>query len=296
MPVELAQARKGDMRDVHVEAHADRIGGDEIIDFARLEHRHLRIARARRQRAHHHRCTTAQPPQHLGNRVNFLGRESDDHRAFGQSRNFARTCVRQCRKARARDNLRPRHQRLDHRPQRFGPQNHRFVAAARTHQAIGEDMSAFGIGAELRFVERDKAKFAIERHAFGSTQKPARTGRDDAFLAGDQRDFLRPLDLDHPVINFAREQPQWKADHPARMATQTLDREMRLAGVGRAKHGSDRGAGEVGHDHLKIARRPPRCNRSTAINFRPESVRLGANPLVGALQRLTANFVPDPTG
>src|SRR3546814_9564743 len=40
--VELAQRRKGDVAHVHVEAHADRVGRDEIIDLALLIHRELR--------------------------------------------------------------------------------------------------------------------------------------------------------------------------------------------------------------------------------------------------------------
>ena len=52
--VELAVGGEGDVVDVEIEAHADGVGGDEVIDVAVLEHLHLRIARARRQRAQHH--------------------------------------------------------------------------------------------------------------------------------------------------------------------------------------------------------------------------------------------------
>ncbi len=84
--VELAQRGEGDMRDVHVEPHADRVGCDEIIDFARLEHCDLRVARARRKRAHHDRRATAHPAQHFGDRVNLLGREGHDRRSRRQAR------------------------------------------------------------------------------------------------------------------------------------------------------------------------------------------------------------------
>ena len=43
--VELVEPGEGDMGDVHVEAHADGVGGDQIIDLAALEHRHLGVAR-----------------------------------------------------------------------------------------------------------------------------------------------------------------------------------------------------------------------------------------------------------
>ncbi|KAK0358965.1 hypothetical protein LTR94_033198, partial [Friedmanniomyces endolithicus] len=83
-PVEFVQPGKGDMRDIHVEPHADRIGGDEIVDLARLEHLDLCVAGARGKRPHHHRGASAQTAQHFGDGVNLLGREGDDRRALGQ--------------------------------------------------------------------------------------------------------------------------------------------------------------------------------------------------------------------
>ena len=44
----FAVGRKRDVIDVEIEPHADRVGRDEVIDVAVLEHRHLRIAGARR--------------------------------------------------------------------------------------------------------------------------------------------------------------------------------------------------------------------------------------------------------
>ena len=74
------------MVDVHVEPHADRVRGDEIIDLARLEHRDLGVAGARGERAHYHRRTAAQAPQRLGHRIDFLRREGDDRRAAREPR------------------------------------------------------------------------------------------------------------------------------------------------------------------------------------------------------------------
>ena len=76
--IELLQSGKGDMGHVHVEPHANRIGCDEIIDLAALEHRDLRVARGGRERAHHDRRAALEAAQHLGQRVNLLGGESDD--------------------------------------------------------------------------------------------------------------------------------------------------------------------------------------------------------------------------
>ena len=65
-PVELADAGKGDMVEIHVEPHPDRIGGDEIIDLARLEHPDLGVARPRRQRPEHDRGAATLAPDQLG--------------------------------------------------------------------------------------------------------------------------------------------------------------------------------------------------------------------------------------
>jgi hypothetical protein len=59
-PVKLAQRGEGDMGDIHVEAHADRVGSDEIIDLARLEHRDLAHCGCAGESAP---ITTAAPPR-----------------------------------------------------------------------------------------------------------------------------------------------------------------------------------------------------------------------------------------
>ena len=45
--VEFTVGRKGDVIDVEVEAHADGVGGNEVIDVARLIERDLRVSCAR---------------------------------------------------------------------------------------------------------------------------------------------------------------------------------------------------------------------------------------------------------
>ena len=110
-------------------------------------------------------------------------------------------------------------------------------------QSVGKHMPALGIGGDLAFVDGNEAHFPLNRHRFNGTQEPARAGRHDLFLAGDQRDIGGALESADLVIDFARQQPQRKADHAAGMAAQAFDREMRLAGVGRAKHGGDRPGG-----------------------------------------------------
>ena len=77
------------MIDVEVEPHADRVGGDEIIDVAVLEHRDLRVARARRERAQHHGGAAMLAADQFGDRVDLVGRERDDRGAPRLPRDLA---------------------------------------------------------------------------------------------------------------------------------------------------------------------------------------------------------------
>ena len=165
--VELGEAGEGDMVDVHVEAHADRVGGDEIIDLAGLVHRDLGVAGARAERAHHHRRAAAHPAQHLGDRIDLLGREGDDRRARRQPRELGRADIGEGREARPGGDLGLGQQRADHRLQALRAEDHRLLAAARVQHPVGEDMAALGIGAELRLVDRDEGEVPFHRHGFG---------------------------------------------------------------------------------------------------------------------------------
>src|SRR3954470_3140366 len=101
--------------------------------------------------------------------------------------------------------------------------------------AIGEHMTALRVGAQLSLVDRDESDVALHRHRFGGAQEPARVLRQDLLLAGDQGDPAGALELRDPIVDLAREQAQRKADHPGGVAAHPLDREMGLAGVGRAE-------------------------------------------------------------
>ena len=72
-PVKFARLGKGDMVHIHVKPHANRIGGDQKIHFARLIHLNLCIAGARRKPAHHNRRSAALLANNLGNGVNIIG-------------------------------------------------------------------------------------------------------------------------------------------------------------------------------------------------------------------------------
>ena len=76
--VEFPVGGKSDVVDVEIEAHADGVGGDEIIDIARSDRGDLRIARARRERAEHNRGAAALAADQFGDGVDLLRREGDD--------------------------------------------------------------------------------------------------------------------------------------------------------------------------------------------------------------------------
>ena len=74
------------MRDVEVEAHADGVGRDDVVDLALLEEFDLLVACFGAQRAHHHCRPAAMTPQHFGDGVDLVGREGDHRAALGQAR------------------------------------------------------------------------------------------------------------------------------------------------------------------------------------------------------------------
>src|SRR5690606_41709099 len=99
-------------------------------------------------------------------------------------------------------------------------------------------MPTLAVGRELRFVERHERQPAtVSWHGLRGAEKIPRARRLDPFLASDQRDLLLALDRANAVVDLTREQAQREADRPARMSAQPLDREVSLAGIGRAKHG-----------------------------------------------------------
>ena len=108
--------------------------------------------------------------------------------------------------------------------------------------AVGEDMAALEIGAELDFVDRQERHVEVARHGLDGGNPEARIGRLDLLLAGDQRHRVLADAIDHLVVDLARQQPQRQPDHAGGMGQHPLDGEMRLAGIGRPQHGGDAGA------------------------------------------------------
>ncbi len=115
---------------------------------------------------------------------------------------------------------------------------------------------------------------AVERHRLDRAGKPARVRRDDLLLAGDQRDVAGALAGHHAVVVLARQQAQRKADDAGGVRQQALDRQMRLAGVGRTEHGlhpgsKSRHASMVGCCGAECKRQPCATRRLAPTRSKP---------------------------
>ena len=184
--VELDQAGERDVADVHVQAHADGIGRDQMVDLARLIESDLGVARARTESAEHDRRAAAPAPHQLGERVDLLGRECDHGAAPGQPGDLGRLDVLEGREPRAADQLGLGHQLPDQRPDGVGAEKHGLVAAPGAQQPVGEHVAALGIGAQLDLVDREETDLEVLGHGFDGGDEVARGRRLDPFLAGDQ--------------------------------------------------------------------------------------------------------------
>ena len=152
---------EGDMIDVEVEPHPDRIGGNQVIDFAGLKQFDLPVAGFGAERAHHHRRTPPEPPQHLGHGIDLFGTEGDDRAARPHARQLLRADVTQRGKARTADHFGLGQQSPHQRFERGGAEDHRLLAPARTQQPVGKDVTALAIGAELDFVDGKKRHLTV---------------------------------------------------------------------------------------------------------------------------------------
>ena len=205
--VELAQASEGDMVDVHVEAHADRVGRDQEIDFAGLEELDLRVAGARAERPHHHRRPAAMAADQFGDGVDRVGGERDDGAPPRQAGEFLLTVIAQGRQPLTEPDRGVGTEAADKRRNGRRAEQHRFRQPARVQKPVSKNMTALRVGAELDFVDGEEFNLAVERHRLDRADEILRVGGDDLFLAGDQGDVRLSSRLDHPVVDFARQKP-----------------------------------------------------------------------------------------
>ena len=154
--VKLALGGKGDMVNIHVQAHPDGVGGDQVIHLTGLIQRHLGIAGARAERAHDHRRTAPLPAHQLRQGIDIRGGKRDNSAALGQPRKLLFAGVGQHGKARSLDKFSLGQQAAYDRLHGVGAEEHGFLLAARAQQPVGEDMAPFRIGAKLYFIHGQK--------------------------------------------------------------------------------------------------------------------------------------------
>ena len=239
LPVEFADAGEGDMVEIEIEPHADGVGRHQEIDIAVLVEGHLRVARARAERAEHHGGAAALASHQLGDGINVVGREADNGRAAGQPRDLLVAGIGQLRQARPRHQIGAGQELADRVAHGGGAEQQRLVHAPRMEQAVGEDMAALAVGGELNLVDGDEVGFEFERHGLDRADIEARGGGLDLLLAGDERDLAGRHARGDLVVDLAREQPEREPDNADVVGEHALDGEMGLAGIGRTEHGGD---------------------------------------------------------
>jgi methionine aminopeptidase len=177
--VELAVLREGDVVDIEIEAHADGVGGDQVVDVAGLVERDLRVAGARAERPEHDRRAAALAADQLGDGVDLVGREGDDGRAARQARQLLRTGIGEMRQARPGDDGNALQQLLQNAAHGRRAEQQRLLPAAQMQDAVGEDMAALEIAGELHLVDGDEGGIRLARHGLDRADRIARAGRHD---------------------------------------------------------------------------------------------------------------------
>ena len=235
--VELVVLREGDVVDIEIQPHADGVGRDKVIDVAGLVELDLRVARARRERAQDDGRSPPLAADQLGDGIDLVGREGDDGRAARQAGDLLGPDILQHRHARSRDDRDARQQRLERGADGGRAEQHGLVAAAQVADAVGEDVAALQVRGQLHLVDGDEGGVDARRHRLHGADTVLRVLRDDALLARDERDVLLAHLLLDAAVDLAREQAQRQADDSGRMRHHPLDRQMRLARVGRTQNG-----------------------------------------------------------
>ena len=124
---------------------------------------------------------------------------------------------------------------------------------AQVQHAVGEDMAALQVAGELDLVDGEECRVGLVGHRLDRTDAVARLRRDDALLAGDERNLVGADPRHDAAVDLGRQQPERQADEPGLMAEHPLDGEVGLSGVGRSKDS----------DQLTAAGGGVRCRRET---------------------------------
>ncbi len=232
--VELPVRREGDVIDVEVEPHADRVGGDEEIDVARLEQLDLGVPGARTERAEDDGGAAALAPDQLGDGVNLVAGEGHRRRPPGEPGDLLRSRPGEHRHPRPCHDIGSGQELRDDAAHGRRAEEQRLLAAAKMQDAVGEDVAALEVAGKLDLVDREERGVGLGRHRFDRADPVAGLAGHDLLFAGDQRHLIDADPRGDAVIDLAGEQAERQADHPALVPEHPLDGEMGLAGIGGA--------------------------------------------------------------
>jgi hypothetical protein len=142
--------------EVEVQAHADGVGGDEMIHFARLIQAHLGVAGSGGEGAENERRASRLRAQALCYRVQLREGEHDQGAPPRRALEFVGSDMSKRREPWARQDLRRGHESAQQGPYGVRAEEHRFALAARVDQPLGEDVPAFAVGRKLHFVHGEE--------------------------------------------------------------------------------------------------------------------------------------------
>jgi hypothetical protein len=184
--------------------------------------------------------TASLAAQQFCNGVDFGCGKGDDRRTARQTREFARSGVKQLGKARPELDVGMGQHPPDHRFHGLGAQNHGLLTPAHIEQAIGKDVPAVEIGCGLNLVDGNEIDRQVGGHRLDGRNPVTRGLGDDPLLAGHKRYGLGANALEDAVVDFARQKPQRQPDHTGPIGQHALDGVVGLARIGRSEHRFDR--------------------------------------------------------
>ena len=207
----------------------------------------MRVAGAGAERAHDNRCTALLAAEEFGDGVDVIDGKPDDSSPSRHSADLLGACIGQLREPFALGELGARLERCDRPTHGVAAHEKGLVKSACAQKTVSKDVAAFGIGAQLDFVDSQEIYAHAFGHRFDRADPVLRSFRNDPFFAGDQGDDGWSANGDDPIINFARQKAERQADYPGAMPEHALDSIVRFTGIGWAED-RDNAALGLGHE------------------------------------------------